>query len=58
MRRGKSPSPDGCLLTLVCCIGFIVFLIVEHPVFFWLILVPCVVVGIANFVIWLKNNFR
>lgn len=52
---GRGSQPDGCLLTLVGIIGVIVFLLMVHPLFFWLIFVPCVVVGIANFIIWLKK---
>lgn len=54
MRRGN--QPDGCLLTLVCIIGVIAFLVIEHPLFFWLIFLPIAAVLIIGFITWLKKG--
>ena len=53
-RRGGS-KPDGCLLTVVCIIGIIMFFLMEHPVIFWLIVVPIVTFVIIKFITWLKK---
>ena len=53
--RGGGSQPDGCLLTLVCIIGVIAFLVMVHPIFFCLIFVPIAVIGIIKFIAWLKK---
>lgn len=53
--RGGGSQPDGCLLTIVCIIGVIAFLVMVYPLFFWLIFVPLVVVGVFKFITWLKK---
>lgn len=51
----KSAQPDGCLMIIAVSMGIIAFMVIEHPVFFWLVFVPLAVVGIANFILWLKK---
>ena len=35
--------------------GIIAYLLMEHPVIFWLIFVPIAVLGIIKFILWLKK---
>lgn len=53
MRR-KSPV-DGGLIILAFVIGVPVFLVMEHPVIFWVVFVPLVVFVIIKFIMWLKK---
>ena len=52
---GRGSKPDGCLLTAVCIIGIVMFFLMEHPVIFWLVLVPIVVIAAVIFIRWLKK---
>ena len=36
-------------------LGTILFLLMEHPVFFWLVFVPLSIISIINFIAWLKK---
>ena len=36
-------------------IGFPVFLLVEHPVAFWLVFVPIITMSVISFIMWLKK---
>ena len=36
-------------------VGIPLYLLMEHPFIFWLVFVPLAVVGIANFILWLKK---
>lgn len=46
---------DGGLIILAFVVGVPLFLLMEHPVIFWLIFVPICVVGIYGFIKWLKK---
>lgn len=50
-RRNKS---DGGVIWAII-IGIPVFLLVVHPLIFWLVFVPLVVIGITKFITWLKK---
>ncbi len=54
-RRGRGSEPDGCLLTVVCIIGIVMFFLMKHPVIFWLIVVPIVAIVVIKFIAWLKK---
>ena len=43
------------LIILAFVIGVPMFLLMEHPVFFWIVFVPIVVFGIIKFIMWLKK---
>ena len=51
----KRNKPDGCLMGLAFVIGIPVFLLMVHPIIFWLVFVPLVVFGIILFIAWLKK---
>lgn len=55
MRRRKSNESNGCLMTVVIIIGIPVFLLMVHPLIFWLVFLPLAVTGIVNFIKWLKK---
>ena len=40
---------------LIFLVGVPLYLIIEHPVIFWLIFVPIAVLGIIKFILWLKK---
>ena len=54
-RRGRDSKPDGCLITVACIIGIPTFLIMTHPLIFWLVFVPLVVIGVMKLITWLKK---
>ena len=54
-RRGRGSQPDGCLVTVGCLMGIIMFLLMEHPVVFWLIFVPIVTIAVIKVIAWLKK---
>lgn len=43
------------MVILVFLVGVPLFLLMEHPLIFWLIFVPIAVLGIIRFIIWLKK---
>lgn len=43
------------IVILVFVIGVPLFLLFEHPLIFWLVFVPLAVMGIINFITWLKK---
>lgn len=53
MRRKK--SGDEGLIILAFIIGIPAFLIMQHPVIFWLVFIPLVTFGIVKFITWLKR---
>ena len=53
--RGRGSKPDGCLLTVACIMGIVMFFLMEHPIIFWLIVVPIVAAVIIGFIRWLKK---
>ena len=55
MRRKRSKF-DGRLVPLALVIGFPVFLLMEHPVLFWWVLVPLSVIFIVSLVKWFKGD--
>ena len=40
---------------LIFLVGVPLYLLMEHPVIFWLIFVPIAVLGIIKFILWLKK---
>ena len=52
MRRKKK---DDDVLWVVFVFGLPLFLLMVHPVIFFLVFVPLVIGGIAKFVSWLKK---
>ena len=52
MRRRKH---DGGIIALAFIIGVPVFLLMVHPLIFWLVFVPLVVLGVTKFITWLKK---
>lgn len=54
MSRRKKSSDEG-LIILAFVIGVPLFLMMEHPIFFWLVFVPVVVFGIVKLIMWLKK---
>ena len=54
-RRRNHSEPDGCLIAIAVIIGIPAFLLMTHPVIFWVLFVPLVVVGIISFIAWLKK---
>ena len=53
MRRRKS-SDEG-VIALAFLIGVPVFLLMVHPLIFWLVFVPLAVILIMGFIGWLKK---
>ena len=53
MRRKK--SDDTGLIIWAFIIGIPAFLIMSHPIIFWLVFIPLVVFGIVKFITWLKR---
>lgn len=53
MRRRK--RKDDNTLFWVFVLGIPLFLLMVHPLIFWLVFVPLVIIGIVNFVNWLKK---
>lgn len=53
MRRKK--SGDEGLIILAFIIGVPVFLVMQHPIIFWLVFIPLVTFGIVKFITWLKR---
>lgn len=43
------------MLILIIVVGVPIFLLMEHPVIFWLIFLPLVVIGIVKFITWLRR---
>lgn len=43
------------LLLLILLVGVPLFLLFEHPVIFWLLVVPIAIIGGIKFVAWLKK---
>ena len=55
MLRNK---PSGCLILSVFMIGFPIFLLMEHPVAFWLICLPASLIFIVCLVKWFDGGSR
>ena len=51
----KKKSDDSGLIIWALVIGVPIFLLMEHPIIFWLIVVPLVTYGIIKFIKWLKK---
>lgn len=45
----------GFLTFIVVALGIICFLLMEHPIVFWCLFVPFVLISIVAIVRWLKN---
>ena len=43
------------IVILIFLVGVPLFLLFEHPVIFWLVLVPIAVLSIIRFLTWLKK---
>lgn len=52
--RGRKSS-DGGIIALAFIIGVPVFLLMEHPVIFWLVFLPLTVILVMGFIGWLKK---
>ena len=52
--RGKKSSDEG-LIIWAFIIGIPAFLIMSHPIIFWLVFIPLVTMGIIKFITWLKR---
>ena len=52
-RKKKS---DNGLIIWAFIIGVPAFLIMQHPIIFWLVFVPIVTFLVFKFVAWLKNR--
>lgn len=48
-------SDDSGLIAWALVMGIPIYLLMEHPVIFWLIFVPIVVLGVMKFINWLKK---
>lgn len=53
MRRKKEDNTG--IIMLVFLVGVPLYLLMEHPLIFWLVLVPLVVLGVTKFIKWLKK---
>ena len=53
MRRRK--SNDSGLIGCVFIIGIPVLLLMEHPIIFFLVFLPLVVIGVISFINWLRK---
>ena len=51
----KKKTSDSGLIILAFVIGIPVFLMMEHPVIFWLVFVPSVTFGIIRFINWITD---
>ena len=48
-------SGDGGLIVLALVAGVPIYLLIERPIFFWLVFVPIAVCCIVSFIAWLKR---
>lgn len=51
----RKKSSDSGVIALAFIVGLPVFLLMVHPLIFWLVYVPIVVILIMSFIGWLKK---
>lgn len=56
MSRRRKDDGNGCLIFVIVVLGLPLFLLMNHPVFFFLVFLPLVCWGISALVKWFKNN--
>lgn len=56
MSRRRKDDGNGCLIFVIVVLGVPLFLLMNHPVFFFLVFLPLVCWGISALVKWFKNN--
>ena len=56
MSRRRKDDGNGCLIFVIVVLGIPLFLLMNHPVFFFLVFLPLVYWGISALVKWFKNN--
>lgn len=54
MRRRKKRD-ESALIPWVFILGVPLFLLMEHPVIFWCVFVPLVVLAVIGFIRWVKK---
>lgn len=55
MRKGLNKSDVG-LMAIILFVGFPIFLLMEHPALFWLVLVPLSLILIVSLVKWFRGD--
>ena len=58
MRRGRGighPKMTGFEIGLIMFVGFPLYLLVEHPLIFWLIAIPVAIMLMGRLVVWLMK---
>lgn len=48
-------SDNSGLIIWAFVIGIPLFLLMEHPLVFWLVFIPLVIIGVTKFITWLKK---
>ena len=56
MSRRKKDDGNGCLIFVIGVLGIPLFLLMEHPVIFFLVFLPLVCWGVGALVNWFKKN--
>lgn len=55
MSRRKKDDGNGCLIFVIVVLGIPLFLLMEHPIIFFLVFLPLVCWGVGALVNWFKK---
>ena len=55
MSRRKKDDDNGCLMFVIVVLGIPLFLLMKHPVIFFLVFLPLVCLGLGALINWFKK---